>query len=106
MPDQPYVSLIDNQPPDWKSRIKAAILHTAVNVKIKAAPTVAEGPADALGRSVVADPDFWASRFKDVVAVILIGEPNLTSAEVLDAEIFSAVDVAWGKFLEQPDLAP
>jgi hypothetical protein len=102
MPDQLYVDLIDNQPPDWKSRIKGCILHTAVNVKIKAAPTVAEGPADAMGRSVVADPDFWAARFAPVVAVILIGELDLTSANVTDAELFSAVDVAWPKFFPQP----
>lgn len=102
MPDQPYVDLIDNQPPDWRSRVKGCILHTAANVFIKTAPTVAEGPADALGRSVVADPDYWANRFKDVVAVILIGQPNLTSAEVTDAELFSAVNAAWPKFIEQP----
>ncbi len=104
MPDQAYVDLIDNQPPDWKSRIKGCILHTAVNVKIKAAPTTAEGPADALGRSVVANPDFWANQFAPVVAVILIGEPDLTDANVTDAELFSAVDAAWPKFFEQPPL--
>jgi hypothetical protein len=102
MPDQLYIDLTDNQPPDWRSRVKACMLHTAVNVKIKAAPTVAEGPADALGRSVVADPDLWASRFMPVVAVVLIGQPNLSSAEVSDAELFSAVDAAWAKFLPQP----
>lgn len=104
MADQLYVNLIDNQPPDWLSRIKACILHTAVNVKIKAAPTTAEGPADALGRSVVADPDLWARRFAPVVAVVLIGSPDLTSASVTDAALFAAVDVAWGKFLVQPSL--
>lgn len=102
MADQAYVSLMDNQPPDWHSRIKGCILHTAVNVKIKAAPTVAQGPADALGRSVVADPDSWTNRFAPVVAVILIGEPDLTAANVSDAELFSAVDAAWAKFLTQP----
>ncbi len=78
------------------------ILHTAVNVKIKAAPTVAEGPADALGRSVVADPDFWAQQFAPVVAVILIGQPDLSETEVTDAELFSAADAAWPKFFTQP----
>lgn len=86
----------------WIDRVKMCIVHTAVNVKIKAAPTVAQGPADALGRSVVADPNSWASRFAPVVGVILIGEPDLTPANVTDAELFAAVDVAWGKFLTQP----
>lgn len=102
MPDQSYVDLIDNQPPEWRSRVKASILHTAVNVKIKPAPTAAEAPADALGRSVVADPDLWATRFMPVVAVILIGSPDLTSASVSDAALFSAVDAAWPKFFAQP----
>jgi hypothetical protein len=59
MPDQPFVNLIDNQPPDWRSRVKGCIVHTANAVFIKAAPTVAQGPSDALGRAVVLDPDLW-----------------------------------------------
>jgi hypothetical protein len=102
MPDQPFVNLIDNQPPDWRSRVKGCIVHTANAVFIKAAPTVAQGPSDALGRAVVLDPDLWTTRFMPVVASQLIGEPNLTSAEVTDAELFSAVNAAWVKFLPQP----
>jgi hypothetical protein len=102
MPDQLYVNLIDNQPPDWRSRVKGCILRVAVADMIKAAPTVAQAPADALGRSVVADAESWTTRFMPVVAVQLIGEPNLSSAEVTDGELFSAVIAVWSKFLPQP----
>lgn len=105
MPDQPFVNLVDNTPPDWRSRVKACVAHTAVNVFIKAAPTVAEGPADEIGRAVLLDLDLWTTRFMPVVAVILIGEPSLSSADVTDAELFSAVNAAWAKFLPQPALS-
>jgi hypothetical protein len=102
MPDQPFVNLIDNQPPEWRSRVKGCIIHTANAVKIKAAPTVAQGPADALGRAVVNDPDFWAAKFAPVVASQLIGEPSLSVTDVADEELFSAVDAVWSKFFPQP----
>lgn len=105
MPDQAYTALHQQwTTTEWLHRVRACILHTAVNVKIKPAPTQAEGPADALGRSIVADPAFWAGRFAPVVAVILIGQPDLSEIEVTDAELFSAVDAAWPKFFPQPAL--
>jgi hypothetical protein len=102
MPDQPFVNLINNQPPDWRARVKGCIVHTANTVFIKAAPTVAQGPADALGRSVIANPEFWAGQFAPVLASQLIGEPSLSSADVTDAELFSAVNAVWSKFFAQP----
>lgn len=89
---------------EWLRRVELCIVHTAVNVKIKAAPTTAEGPADELGRNVVLDPVGWSRKFAPVVAVLLIGEADLTEANVTDAELFSAVDVAWTKFVPQPAL--
>ena len=103
MPDQSYTQLSQQTgASQWFERVRICIVHTATNVKIKTAPTVAQGPADALGRAVVLDPDLWTKRFAPVVGVLLIGEADLTTTSVTDAELFSAVDAAWLKFFAQP----
>lgn len=107
MPDQPYTALAQQSiKKEWIERVRLCVLHTAVNVFWKAAPLESEGPADTLARSVINDPATWAQRFAPVVAVILIGEPDLSEAQVADAELFSAVNAAWPRFFSQPALTP
>lgn len=85
----------------WIARVKAALTHTAANVKIKAAPSGNQEIADdALGRSILADQDGWARRFSLVVGLGFLG--NATLAEVSDAAIFSRIDAVFDSFLTTP----
>lgn len=106
MADQTYTALArQSDLSEWRERVRLCIIHTAVNVKIKVAPTAQEAAADTLGRAVVLNPELWTKRFAPVVATILIGQPDLSEAQVADAELFSAVDASWSRFYDQPAIA-
>jgi hypothetical protein len=83
---------------NWISRVKVALISTAVDVKTSNAPaTSLAARQDRLARAIIADPDTWAARFAVPVALGFVAD-NLLSA-VSDAAIFARIDVIYDDFL-------